>query len=126
VRSRTAAWSTLRARCTAWPNRAARDGGSGGCGTIFGLSKSGAFQAVYSFQGPPNDGAFPWGNLTNVKGVLYGTTDQGGASTACSTASRTPPVAGRSSASPRLAKNGCSIASGVARTAIILTRLCFI
>ncbi len=52
ARSRTAAWLTSRARCTAWPNRAARDGGSGGCGTIFGLSKSGAFQAVYSFQGP--------------------------------------------------------------------------
>ena len=64
--------------------------GSGGCGTIFSLNKSGAFQAIYSFQGPPTDGAFPWGNLTNVKGVLYGTTDQGGASTACSTASRTP------------------------------------
>ena len=64
--------------------------GSGGCGTIFSLSKSGTFQDIYSFQGPPNDGAFPWGNLTNVKGVLFGTTDQGGASTACSTASRTP------------------------------------
>jgi len=64
--------------------------GSSGCGTIFGLSASGAFKTVYAFQGPPNDGAFPWGNLINVKGVLYGTTDQGGASTACSTASRTP------------------------------------
>jgi uncharacterized repeat protein (TIGR03803 family) len=57
--------------------------GSGGCGTIFSLSSSGAFKAIYSFQGPPNDGAGPWGNLTDVKGVLYGTTDQGGASTAC-------------------------------------------
>jgi uncharacterized repeat protein (TIGR03803 family) len=57
--------------------------GGGGCGTIFSLSASNAFHAIYSFQGPPNDGAFPWGNLTNVDGVLYGTTDEGGASTAC-------------------------------------------
>src|SRR5580698_4417336 len=64
--------------------------GPTGCGTIFSVGTSGTFQDIYSFQGPPNDGAFPWGNLTNVKGVLFGTTDQGGASTACSTASRTP------------------------------------
>jgi uncharacterized repeat protein (TIGR03803 family) len=64
-------------------------GCSGGCGTIFSLSASGAFDAIHSFQGPPNDGASPWGNLTNVKGVLYGTTDQGGASTACAVVSGT-------------------------------------
>lgn len=59
-------------------------GCSGGCGTIFSLSASGAFKAIYSFHGPPNDGALPWGNLTNVKGVLYGTTELGGASSKCS------------------------------------------
>ena len=68
-------------------------GGSGectsGCGTIFSLSASGAFDAIHSFHGPPKDGASPWGNLTNVKGALYGTTDQGGASTACAVVSGT-------------------------------------
>jgi uncharacterized repeat protein (TIGR03803 family) len=64
----------------------AQQGGSGcgsGCGTIFSLGTSNSFRSVYKFQGPPNDGAFPWGNLTNVKGVLYGTTDLGGVSSAC-------------------------------------------
>jgi uncharacterized repeat protein (TIGR03803 family) len=62
---------------------------SGGCGTIFELSASGKFHGVHSFQGPPNDGASPFGNLTNVKGTLYGTTQQGGKSTACTASSGT-------------------------------------
>jgi uncharacterized repeat protein (TIGR03803 family) len=64
----------------------AQQGGAGcasGCGTVFSLSASGAFKAIYAFHGPPNDGALPWGNLTNVKGVLYGATQLGGASTKC-------------------------------------------
>jgi uncharacterized repeat protein (TIGR03803 family) len=71
---------------------AGRGGGklcSGGCGTIFGLSTSGKFHDIHSFQGPPNDGASPFGNLTNVKGTLYGTTEQGGKSTACTASSGT-------------------------------------
>jgi uncharacterized repeat protein (TIGR03803 family) len=55
----------------------------GGCGTVFSLSASGAFKAIYGFRGPPNDGASPFGNLTNVKGALYGTTQEGGASSKC-------------------------------------------
>jgi uncharacterized repeat protein (TIGR03803 family) len=62
---------------------------SGGCGTIFELSASGKFHGIHSFQGPPNDGASPFGNLTNVKGTLYGTTQQGGKSTACTASSGT-------------------------------------
>ena len=34
---------------------------------------------LYSFAGPP-DGAFPWAGLIDVKGTLYGTTLEGGAS----------------------------------------------
>ncbi|HLY00919.1 MAG TPA: choice-of-anchor tandem repeat GloVer-containing protein [Candidatus Cybelea sp.] len=59
----------------------------GGCGTIFSLSASGAFKAIYSFKGAPKDGASPFGNLTDVNGVLYGTTELGGASSKCKTSS---------------------------------------
>jgi uncharacterized repeat protein (TIGR03803 family) len=59
----------------------------GGCGTVFSMSASGAFKAVYSFKGAPKDGAGPFGNLTNVNGVLYGTTQEGGASSKCTTSS---------------------------------------
>ncbi|HEV3091557.1 MAG TPA: choice-of-anchor tandem repeat GloVer-containing protein [Candidatus Cybelea sp.] len=55
----------------------------GGCGTVFSLSASGAFKALYSFAGAPKDGSTPLGGLTNVNGVLYGTTNQGGASSKC-------------------------------------------
>jgi uncharacterized repeat protein (TIGR03803 family) len=58
-------------------------GCDGGCGTLFDISTSGKFHGIHSFQGPPNDGASPFGKLTNVKGTLYGTTQQGGKSTAC-------------------------------------------
>jgi uncharacterized repeat protein (TIGR03803 family) len=57
----------------------------GGCGTVFSLKTSGAFKAIYSFQGAPKDGASPFGNLTDVNGVLYGTTEDGGASSKCTT-----------------------------------------
>lgn len=64
---------------------AGQGGGTGcggrGCGSIFGLSTSGSFRTVYSFQGPPSDGAGPFGNLTKVNGSLYGATEYGGAGT---------------------------------------------
>jgi uncharacterized repeat protein (TIGR03803 family) len=59
----------------------------GGCGTVFSLSGSGAFKAIYSFAGAPKDGASPFGNLIDVKGALYGTTEEGGASGKCATSS---------------------------------------
>ena len=57
-------------------------GGSGcggsGCGTIYSLNPTtGKEQVLYRFTGS-SDGAFPNG-LTAVKGVLYGTTEGGGA-----------------------------------------------
>jgi uncharacterized repeat protein (TIGR03803 family) len=55
------------------------DSGVGiGCGTIFEISNSGKETIRYRFQGGA-DGAYPLAGLLNVKGTLYGTTDEGGA-----------------------------------------------
>src|SRR5579872_175585 len=40
---------------------------------------SGNYKVLYSFQGKPNDGAFPKASLVAVHGTLYGTTVLGGA-----------------------------------------------
>lgn len=50
-----------------------------GCGTVFKMSTSGTESVVYRFQGG-TDGRTPQGDLTNVKGILYGTTAEGGTS----------------------------------------------
>jgi len=55
-----------------------------GCGTVFKLSKqtsSWSFEPLYDFTGAPNgDGADPEGRVTfGPNGVLYGTTQRGGA-----------------------------------------------
>jgi uncharacterized repeat protein (TIGR03803 family) len=69
-------------------------GGSGtlcsfGCGTVFALTPSGSGyteKVIYAFQGG-SDGATPIGNLLIDKsGALYGTTVDGGGSTACTNA----------------------------------------
>jgi uncharacterized repeat protein (TIGR03803 family) len=52
-----------------------------GYGTIYKISRSGKFTLLYSFQGPPDDGREPFGELVRDKaGNLYGTTIQGGKS----------------------------------------------
>ena len=48
------------------------------CGTVFSVTTKGAFHTIYTFKGPPNDGAGEFGNLTDVKGILYGATQYGG------------------------------------------------
>ena len=57
------------------------EGGSGchggGCGVVFKVTTSGAESVLYSFKGSP-DGAYPLAGLIDVKGTLYGTTDEGG------------------------------------------------
>ncbi|HEX3944656.1 MAG TPA: choice-of-anchor tandem repeat GloVer-containing protein [Rhizomicrobium sp.] len=54
-------------------------GCSGGCGTVFAIDPAtGAETVLNSFSGGTNDGAHPVGGLINVKGTLYGTTEQGG------------------------------------------------
>ncbi len=52
---------------------------SGGCGTVFAITTSGAETVLHSFGGG-EDGALPYAGLMNDNGVLYGTTG-GGAST---------------------------------------------
>jgi uncharacterized repeat protein (TIGR03803 family) len=56
----------------------------GGCGTVFELvNSSGAYteKVLYSFAGPPSDGAWPEAGLvTDATGNLYGTTYYGGSS----------------------------------------------
>ena len=53
---------------------------SGGCGTVYGISKSGAHTVLYRFDGG-SDGASPWAGLLDVNTTLYGTTYSGGGST---------------------------------------------
>src|SRR5579863_1431365 len=56
-----------------------------GCGTVFKFtppappSGNWAEQILHSFQGPPQDGELPWGDLTlKQDGSIYGTTQLGG------------------------------------------------
>lgn len=54
-------------------------GSSGGCGTVFTITPSGAEAVLYSFKGGSGDGAYPTqAPLLEVNGTLYGTTKSGG------------------------------------------------
>ncbi|HTA55822.1 MAG TPA: choice-of-anchor tandem repeat GloVer-containing protein, partial [Candidatus Acidoferrales bacterium] len=53
---------------------------SGGCGTVFRVTTSGAETLLHSFGSTPEDGQNPYlESLINVNGKLYGTTSSGGA-----------------------------------------------
>ncbi len=58
-----------------------------GCGTVFKLSQVGGVWTetqLHLFQGYPSDGGEPVGNLAfDAAGNLYGTTEEGGGSSAC-------------------------------------------
>jgi uncharacterized repeat protein (TIGR03803 family) len=59
-------------------------GGSAGSaaytrGTVYRISTGGVFKVLHSFTGAP-DGSSPYAGVIDVKGTLYGTTDQGGRS----------------------------------------------
>jgi uncharacterized repeat protein (TIGR03803 family) len=57
----------------------AEQGGTGDAGIVYRISLSGSFKVVYNFKGAiSHDGYAPTGNLTVVKGLLYGTTEYGG------------------------------------------------
>jgi uncharacterized repeat protein (TIGR03803 family) len=61
----------------------AEQGGTGGYGIVFKISPAGALKVIYNFKGAVfKDGYAPTGNLTLVKGVLYGTTEYGGTDSA--------------------------------------------
>ena len=49
-----------------------------GCGTVFSITPSGKEKVLYSFKGGESDGAGPEAGLTDVNGMLYGTTAGGG------------------------------------------------
>jgi uncharacterized repeat protein (TIGR03803 family) len=49
----------------------------GGCGTVFNVTPKGVESVLQSFAGG-SDGASPSGDLINVLGTLYGTTNKGG------------------------------------------------
>jgi uncharacterized repeat protein (TIGR03803 family) len=49
------------------------------CGTIFSITTRGKEKVLYRFQGGSSDGQNP-GDLTVIKGLLYGTTHDGGGS----------------------------------------------
>jgi uncharacterized repeat protein (TIGR03803 family) len=56
-------------------------GGGSCCGTVYSISTSGSEKKIYNFRGHTNsDGGDPQAGLTDVKGVLYGTTAYGGSS----------------------------------------------
>ena len=46
---------------------------SRGCGVVFSVTPSGSYTVIHRFSGSP-DGAYPWGNLVNVNGTVFGTT----------------------------------------------------
>jgi uncharacterized repeat protein (TIGR03803 family) len=52
--------------------------GTGGCGTVFGVTTNGEEHLVYSFNYSDGDGSFPEASLTVLNGTLYGTTASGG------------------------------------------------
>lgn len=53
---------------------------TGGCGTVYSITPSGNETVLHSF-GSGADGIDPIGSLIAVKGMLYGTTSEGGANT---------------------------------------------
>ena len=53
-----------------------------GCGTVFKVTLAGVETVVYRFE-DGGDGAYPFADLINVGGTLYGTTWGGGGSTNC-------------------------------------------
>jgi uncharacterized repeat protein (TIGR03803 family) len=52
-------------------------GGSEGCGAVFGITKSGREKLLHGFGGG-SDGDSPQAGVTNLNGILYGTTNVGG------------------------------------------------
>lgn len=62
---------------TAFGGRTGCYGGKYGCGTVFSITTSGQESVLHTF-GKLSDGAIPRGELLDVHGVLYGTTNLGG------------------------------------------------
>jgi len=54
-------------------------GGANDKGTVYEVKADGSERVLYSFSGPPSDGAYPTAGLIAGAGVLYGVTQKGGA-----------------------------------------------
>ena len=54
-------------------------GGKYGVGTVFSITTGGKEKVLYNFGASANDGIVPYAGLTDLKGMLYGTTFEGGA-----------------------------------------------
>jgi uncharacterized repeat protein (TIGR03803 family) len=52
-----------------------------GCGTVFSITTGGTEKVLHSFNGA--DGYFPTASLVELKGKLYGTTENGGSYASC-------------------------------------------
>jgi uncharacterized repeat protein (TIGR03803 family) len=49
------------------------------CGIVFAIDSAGHYSIIHNFQGGPDDGIEPWGNLVqDAQGNIYGTTMGGG------------------------------------------------
>jgi len=70
-------------------------GGSSGYGSVFSVSTSGQENVIYSFNGPPNDGAYPVADVVAFDGELYGVTRSGGENNVGTVFSVTPAGAKR-------------------------------
>jgi uncharacterized repeat protein (TIGR03803 family) len=58
-------------------------GGTSGAGVVFKVTPTGTAMVLYSFTGPPDGSAPGAGLVRDLAGNLYGTTQIGGSSTAC-------------------------------------------
>jgi uncharacterized repeat protein (TIGR03803 family) len=66
------------------------DGGKNGVGTIYRLTKDGAFMLLHDFEGAPFDGAYPVSLIHGDDGNFYGTTNGGGTDNAGTVFRMTP------------------------------------
>jgi uncharacterized repeat protein (TIGR03803 family) len=64
--------------------------GSGGCGTVFSITRSGKETVLHSFAGDPDGDNPENGSLINVKGTFYDTTYDGGTNSRGTVYSITP------------------------------------
>jgi uncharacterized repeat protein (TIGR03803 family) len=66
---------------TTWFGGTSTACGTDGCGTLFTITTGGTLTTLHSFDG--RDGAVPGGAVQATNGNFYGTTNDGGTSTAC-------------------------------------------
>jgi uncharacterized repeat protein (TIGR03803 family) len=82
-------------------------GSQSGCGTVFSINPTtGAESVLYSFHKVVTDGSGPLAGVIDVKGTLYGTTEQGGGSSDAGTVFAVNPSTGAESVLYSFKKKG--------------------